>query len=96
MAEFPTIEEMALEIKDKAIKMIEQETGVSFERLMELAAADKEGRCVVFEIGYPVVKTYDAPHDENGLYTMEVCGVISEDKYKAMLKEKGINDETKI
>lgn len=47
MAEFPTIESMAAEVKAEAIKMIEQQTGVSFERLVELAIADREERCVV-------------------------------------------------
>ena len=47
MAEFPTIEQIALEVKDKTFEMIEEETGVSFERLIQLAVADQEGRCVV-------------------------------------------------
>lgn len=61
MAEFPTIEEMAIKIKDKTFEMIEKETGVSFQRLVELAVADREGRCVVMpcKVGdkiYEIVK----------------------------------------
>ena len=40
MAKFPTIEEMATEIKDNVIKVIEEETGVPFARIVELAFAD--------------------------------------------------------
>lgn len=52
MASFPTIEQFAREVKDQAIKIIEEETGVSFERLVQLACADGEGRCVVLNTGY--------------------------------------------
>lgn len=52
MASFPTIEQFAREVKDQAIKIIEEETGVSFERLVQLACADREGRCVVLNTGY--------------------------------------------
>lgn len=45
--ELPIIEQIALEVKDKTFEMIEEETGVSFERLIQLAVADQEGRCVV-------------------------------------------------
>lgn len=45
--ELPTIEQIALEVKDKTFEMIEEETGVSFERLIQLAVADQERRCVV-------------------------------------------------
>ena len=47
MAELPTIEQIALEVKVKTFEMIEEETGVSFERLIQLAVADQERRCVV-------------------------------------------------
>lgn len=48
--ELPTIEQIALEIKNEAVKMIEEETGVPFERLIQLAVADQEGRCVVLPV----------------------------------------------
>ena len=47
MAEFPTIEQIAVEVKDKTFEMIEEETGVSFERLIKLAVAAQEERCIV-------------------------------------------------
>ena len=47
MAEFPTIEQIAVEVKDKTFEMIEEETGVSFERLIKLAVAAQEERFIV-------------------------------------------------
>ena len=49
MACLPTIEEFAREAKDFALKMIEDETGVSLKRLVQLACADQERRCVIIE-----------------------------------------------
>ena len=57
------------------------------ERLRELAQADREGRCVVFQPGYDVVTIYNPP-DEDGLYTMTVTGVISKEEYEAALKAR--------
>lgn len=44
---FPTIEEIAHEAKDLAFKMIKEETGVSFDRLVQLVCADQEKRCMI-------------------------------------------------
>lgn len=46
--------------------------------------ADREGRCVVFQPGYTVVFIYN-PADEEGLYTMQVTGVILKEEYDAAL-----------
>ena len=51
-------------------KIIEDAFGASVDRLRELAQADREGRCVVFQPGYAVVSIYN-PADEDGLYTMK-------------------------
>lgn len=53
-------------------------------RLIELAEADKEGRCVIFQPGYDVVSTY-YPADEDGLYTRRVVGVVTREEYDAAL-----------
>lgn len=57
------------------------------DRLRELAQADREGRCVVFQPGYAVVSIYN-PADEDGLYTMKVTGVITKEKYEAALRRE--------
>lgn len=49
MAYLPSIEELAREAKDFAVKMIEDETGVSLKRLVQLACAYQERRCVIVE-----------------------------------------------
>lgn len=48
---FCTIEELGREVYERAIAMLEEETGVKFERLIELAIADSEGRVVITEEG---------------------------------------------
>lgn len=55
-------------------------------RLRELAQADREGRCVVFVSGYPVVSIYRKAED--GLCIREVSGVITEEEYKAALRRE--------
>lgn len=56
-------------------------------RLRELAQADREGRCVVFQPGYGVVSIYNQK-DEDGLYTMKVTGVITKEEYEAALRRE--------
>lgn len=56
-------------------------------RLHELAQADREGRCVVFQPGYALVSIYN-PADEDGLYTMKVTGVITKEEYEAALRRE--------
>lgn len=48
---FCTIEELGREVYEKAKTMLEEESGVTFERLIELAVADSEGRVVITEEG---------------------------------------------
>ena len=57
------------------------------DRLHELAQADREGRCVVFQPGYDMVSIYN-PADEDGLYIMKVTGVITKEKYEAALRRE--------
>ena len=57
-------------------------------RLIELAEADKEGRCIIFQPGYDVVSTY-YPADEDGLYTRMVVGVVTREEYEAALAGEG-------
>lgn len=69
------------------LKAIEDILGDDYdlERLRELAEADREGRCVVFQPGYDVVSIYN-PADEDGLYIMKVTGVITKEKYDAAIR----------
>ena len=62
-----------------------EQAGIS--RLRELAQADREGRCVVFQPGYDMVSIYN-PADEDGLYIMKVTGVITKEKYEAALRRE--------
>lgn len=57
---------------------------VPFERLVELAFADRGGRCAVYHPGYPVASHYY--QDEDGLCIREVSGVVSKEEYEAALK----------
>ena len=43
------------------------------DRLRELVEADRDGRCVVYSKGFPIVSTY---LQEGGLYIRETSGVI--------------------
>ena len=65
--------------EDVLLKLTGQLLGVAPDRLRELAQADREGRCVVFQSGYAVVSIYN-PADEDGLYTMKVAGVITKEE----------------
>ena len=56
------------------------------ERLRELWFADKDGRCVVFSPGYPVVSTYHK--DESGRIIREVAGAVTVEEYEAALKAR--------
>ena len=53
------------------------------DRLRELVEADRDGRCVVYSKGFPVVSTY---LQEGGLYIRETSGVIGYEEYNAALK----------
>lgn len=53
------------------------------DRLRELVEADRDGRCVVYSKGFPIVSTY---LQEGGLYIRETSGVIGYEEYNAALK----------
>lgn len=61
--------------------------GCSLDRLRALVEADRDGRCVMFQRGYPTVSEY-SPADENGLYTRTVTGVVTRDEYEVALKAR--------
>lgn len=73
--------------EDDVLKLAGQALGITPERLRELAQADREGLCVVFQPGYGVVSIYN-PKDEDGLYTMKVTGVITKEEYEAALRRE--------
>lgn len=70
------------------LAMIEDILGRDYnlDRLRELVEADHDGRCVIFQPGYPIVATYQ-PKDEDGLYVKNVCGVIADEEYKSASME---------
>ena len=55
------------------------------ERLRELVEADRDGRCVIYQSGYPIVSHYY--RDDDGLYVREVSGIVSQEEYES--KSKG-------
>lgn len=73
--------------EDTILKLAGQALGITPERLRELAQADNEGLCVVFQPGYGVVSIYN-PKDGDGLYTMKVTGVITKEEYEAALRRE--------
>lgn len=73
--------------EDAVLKLAGQVLGIEPDRLRELAQADREGRCVMFQPGYAVVSIYN-PADEDGLYTMKVTGVITKEEYEAALRRE--------
>lgn len=55
------VDGLVRDIYNKTLGIIQEETGVTIERLCELAKADNEGLCVVLpcKIGSPVWRIYD-------------------------------------
>lgn len=61
-----TLDKMTEELRKYTVKKIEETTGISFDRMIELAIADKDGKCVILgtkneedEVVYELVKTLD-------------------------------------
>ena len=81
--------------KERALRLneIEAITGDDYDldRLRELVEADREGRCVVFLRGYPVVSEYQT-ENKNGLYIKTATGVISKNDYDSALKGETDHD----
>ena len=80
-------EQIRTVLDDAAREFAEYDAMAPKGRLRELAQADRDGRCVVFQPGYAVVSIYN-PADEDGLYTMKVTGVITKEKYEAALRRE--------
>lgn len=82
-----TIDEFVDCVKELAARLasIEDILGDDYDldRLRELVEADREGRCVVYSKGFPIVSTY---LQEGGLYIRETSGVIGYEEYNAALK----------
>ena len=71
----------------QAVKIAGAVKDVGAERVAELVEADRDGRCVVYQSGYPIVSHYC--RDDDGLYIREVSGVVSQEEYESM----GVSDE---
>lgn len=66
---------------EDALDSIYSDVEVDYERVRYLVESDRDGRCVVYEPGYPVVSQYYYDK-ENGLYIREVSGVVSRKEYE--------------
>lgn len=66
---------------EDALDSIYSDGEVDYERVRYLVESDRDGRCVVYEPGYPVVSQYYYDK-ENGLYIREVSGVVSRKEYE--------------
>ena len=76
--DFPAYEEYELVTRLAAIEDI-LGNDYDLDRLCELAQADREGRCVIFQPGPAVVSHY---YQEDGLYILEAAGVVSKEEYE--------------
>lgn len=72
---------------EDAVDFLYDDGNIDYQRLTELAKADKENRLVVYQPNFSVVKIYH-PKDEDGLYVMETTGIVSEEEYLKHLKEE--------
>lgn len=72
------IQEMANEVVEECWNMIEKATGVSKERIIELANADLENRCIVFQHGYDIAKEI---YCDGQNYILEASGVTTKEEY---------------
>ena len=70
-------------LRTHAAERLELIREIPTDRLRELVEADREGRCVVYSKGFPIVSTY---LQEGGLYIRETSGVIGYEEYNAALK----------
>lgn len=72
---------------EDAVDFLYDNGNIDYQRLTELAKADKENRLVVFQPDFSVVKIY-YPKDEDGLYAMKATGIVSEEEYLKHLEEE--------
>ena len=79
--------EQFMEKWKQAVKIAGAVKDVGAERVAELVEADRDGRCVVYQSGYPIVSHYC--RDDDGLYIREVSGVVSQEESESM----GVSDE---
>lgn len=70
---------------EDAVDFIYDDGNINYNRLVELAKADKENCLIIFQPEYPIIQIYN-PKDEDGLYTKTVTGVISQDEYEKVEK----------
>lgn len=70
-------------LRTHAAERLELIREIPTDRLRELVEADRDGRCVVYSKGFPIVSTY---LQEGGLYIRETSGVIGYEEYNAALK----------
>ena len=83
MEEKPSIEKVY-----NRLKKIEDILGDEYDldELREMVRAKRDGRCVVFAPGYPVVSAYYK--DEDGIFVRDVTGAVTEEEYEATLRRE--------
>lgn len=69
---------------EDAVDSIYDNGNIDYNRLAELAKADKEHRCVIYKHGFPVASQY---YQEGGLYIRETSGVIDYEEYLKVMGE---------
>ena len=72
---------------EDAVDSLYDDGNIDYQRLTELAKADKENRLVVYQPNFSVVKIY-YPKDEDGLYAMKTIGIVSKEEYLKHLKDE--------
>lgn len=75
---------------ENAVDFLYDDGNIDYQRLTELAKADKENRLVVYQPNFSVVKIYH-PKDEDGLYAMEATRIVSEEEYSKHLEGENEN-----
>lgn len=81
-----------LTLREDAAERLEIIRGLSTARLRELAEADRDGRCVVFQPEAAVASMY---YKEDELCIRVAAGVVSEEEYEQAAL-KGEQDATKV
>ena len=72
---------------EDAVDSLYDDGNINYQRLTELAKADKENRLVVYQPNFSVVKIY-YPKDEDGLYAMKTIGIVSKEEYLKHLEDE--------
>lgn len=70
---------------EDVLEFIYSEGEIDYERIRYLVEADRDGRCVVYEPGYPVMSQYYYD-EEDQLYIRDTSGVVSREEYETAIR----------